>query len=177
MWRSFWKLAAALLVAAGLLLSPGYEAAAHEPANLHPAAVRGIPGEVEPSGDDNVAAWQRLQFGLFIHWGLYSELGGVWQGQPVTSGYSEQIQMWANIPEAQYLEVAKRFQPDRFDPEQICSLAKEAGMRYVVITSKHHDGFSMFDTGTTNYDVVDATPYGRDPLKQLADACRSQGLK
>ncbi|MBG0857747.1 alpha-L-fucosidase [Streptomyces spinoverrucosus] len=139
--------------------------------------MRGIPGEVELSADDDVAAWQRLQFGLFIHWGLYSELGGVWQGRPVTSGYSEQIQMWANIPEAQYLEVAKRFQPDHFDPAQICSLAKAAGMRYVVITSKHHDGFSMFNTRTTEYDVVDATPYGKDPLKQLADACRSQGLK
>lgn len=178
-WRTLWKLPAALLVAVGLLASPGYgagPAVAHESVPAQ-SAVRGIPGEVELSGDNDVAAWQRLQFGLFIHWGLYSELGGVWKGEPVTSGYSEQIQMWANIPEAEYLEVAKRFQPDQYDPEQICSLAKAAGMRYVVITGKHHDGFSMFDTRTTEYDVVDATPYGKDPLKQLADACRSQGLK
>lgn len=138
--------------------------------------VRGVPGTVALSADPDLAAWQRLQFGMFIHWGLYSELGGVWQGKPVTSGYSEQIQMWANIPEADYLEVASRFQPDRFDPAEICGLAKRAGMRYVVITSKHHDGFSMFDTATTDYDVVDATPYGRDPLKRLADECRRQGL-
>jgi alpha-L-fucosidase len=100
----------------------------------------------------------------------------VWQGKPVTSGYSEQIQMWANISEPEYLAVANRFQPDRFDPKAICSLAKQAGMRYVIITSKHHDGFSMFDTATTGYDVVDATPYGKDPLKLLANECRAQGL-
>ncbi|MBB4905456.1 alpha-L-fucosidase [Actinophytocola algeriensis] len=139
-------------------------------------APRGIPGAVPLSADADLAAWQRLQYGMFIHWGIYSELGGVWQGQPVTSGYSEQIQMWANIPEADYLDVASRFDPTRFDPAAICSLAKQAGMRYVVITSKHHDGFSMFDTATTGYDVVDATAYGRDPLKLLANECRRQGL-
>ena len=140
------------------------------------AAPSGIPGTVPLSADPDLAAWQRLQYGMFIHWGIYSELGGVWQGKPVTSGYSEQIQMWANIPEADYREVASRFDPVRFDPAAICSLAKQAGMRYVVITSKHHDGFSMFDTATTDYDVVDATAYGRDPLKLLADECRAQGL-
>jgi alpha-L-fucosidase len=139
-------------------------------------APRGIPGVVPLSADADLAAWQRLQYGMFIHWGIYSELGGVWQGQPVTSGYSEQIQMWANIPEADYVDVAGRFDPTRFDPAAICSLAKQAGMRYVVITSKHHDGFSMFDTATTGYDVVDATAYGRDPLKLLANECRRQGL-
>jgi alpha-L-fucosidase len=138
--------------------------------------VQGVPGVVELSADQDLAAWQRLQYGMFIHWGIFSELGGVWQGKPVTSGYSEQIQMWANIPEAEYLQVASRFRPDRFDPAEICHLAKQAGMRYVVITSKHHDGFSMFDTATTNYNVVDATPYGKDPMKLLADECRAQGL-
>ncbi|GAA2794942.1 hypothetical protein GCM10010452_24040 [Crossiella cryophila] len=138
--------------------------------------VRGIPGVVELSPDPELAAWQRLQFGLFIHWGVYSELGGVWRGQPVTSGYSEQIQMWANISEPEYREVAARFQPARFDPAGICALAKQAGMKYVVITSKHHDGFAMFGTATTGYNVVDATPYKKDPLKLLGEACRAQGL-
>lgn len=142
-----------------------------------PPSVRGIPGAIDLSADADLAAWQRLQFGMFIHWGLFSELGGVWKGEPVTSGYSEQIQMWADISEEEYLDVAARFRPDRFDPAGICSLAKQAGMRYVVITSKHHDGFSMFDTATTDYDVTDATPYGKDPLKALADECRGQGLK
>ncbi len=139
-------------------------------------ALQGVPGEVELSPDDDIAAWQRLQYGLFIHWGVYSELGGVWEGDPVTSGYSEQIQMWANISDADYRQVAERFDPEQYDPAAICSLAKDAGMQYVVITSKHHDGFAMFDTDTTDYDIVDATPYGQDPLKQLADECRSQGL-
>ncbi|MFG2502200.1 alpha-L-fucosidase [Streptomyces sp. NPDC048441] len=167
-----------------LLLAAGAVGVANPPAAVATQADRttgprtqGIPGEIEPSGDKDLAAWQKLQFGMFIHWGLFSELGGVWKGKPVTKGYSEQIQMWADISEREYLEVAERFRPDRFDPAEICSLAKRAGMRYVVITSKHHDGFSMFDTATTGYDVVDATPYGKDPLKALADECRSQGLK
>lgn len=156
------------------------------PANLHLthaetsdeiSPLKGVPGKIELSADENIASWQRLQYGMFIHWGLYSELGGVWNGEPVTRGYSEQIQMWADIPEEDYLEVAERFSADKFDPEAICSLAKEAGMKYIVITSKHHDGFAMFDTASTDYDIVDRTPYGKDPLKQLADACRSQGLK
>ena len=139
--------------------------------------LRGVPGEIERSSDPRLAAWQRLQYGMFIHWGLYSELGGVWKGEPVTKGYSEQIQMWADITHSEYAEVAKRFSADKFDPSAICSLAKDAGMKYVVITSKHHDGFSMFDTDTTDYDVVDRTPYGKDPLKALSEECRSQGLK
>ncbi|MFG3260394.1 alpha-L-fucosidase [Streptomyces sp. NPDC048172] len=139
--------------------------------------LRGVPGEIAGSSDPRLAAWQRLQYGMFIHWGLYSELGGVWKGKPVTKGYSEQIQMWADITHSEYAEVAKRFSADKFDPAAICSLAKDAGMKYVVITSKHHDGFSMFDTKTTDYDVVDRTPYGKDPLKALSQECRSQGLK
>ncbi|MBC6465496.1 alpha-L-fucosidase [Actinomadura alba] len=158
-----------LLLAFGTLVSPGSAAA-------EAGQAKGIPGTVELSPDPDLAAWQRLQYGMFIHWGIYSELGGVWQGKPVTSGYSEQIQMWANISKADYREVAHRFQPDKFDPAAICGLAKRAGMRYVVITSKHHDGFSMFDTATTDYNIVDATRYGRDPLKLLADECRRQGL-
>ncbi|WP_329390993.1 alpha-L-fucosidase [Streptomyces sp. NBC_01716] len=166
-----------------LLLAVGAEATSPPAAVATPAdrpdgqTPRGIPGAIDLSADRDIAAWQRLQFGMFIHWGLFSELGGVWEGEPVTSGYSEQIQMWADISEEEYLDVAARFRPDRFDPAGICSLAKQAGMRYVVITSKHHDGFSMFDTATTDYDVTDATPYGKDPLKALADECRSQGLK
>ncbi|MER5257029.1 alpha-L-fucosidase [Streptomyces sp. NPDC002855] len=167
----------ALLLALGAAVV-GPPAAIATPADpVNGPRVQGIPGEIEPSDDKDLAAWQELQYGMFIHWGLFSELGGVWKGEPVTKGYSEQIQMWADISEREYLEVARRFRPDRFDPAEICSLAKRAGMRYVVITSKHHDGFSMFDTDTTGYDVVEATPYGKDPLKALADECRGQGLK
>lgn len=139
--------------------------------------VRGIPGKAETVSDPRTAAWQRLQYGMFIHWGLYSALGGKWRGKPVTEGYSEQIQMWADISHSDYADVARRFSAEQFDPAGICSLAKDAGMKYVVVTSKHHDGFSMFDTETTGYDITDRTPYAKDPLKQLSEECRGQGLK
>lgn len=138
---------------------------------------KGIPGAIELSKDKHIAAWQRLQYGMFIHWGLYSEIGGEWDGKAVTKGYSEQIQMWSNISTEDYLEVAKNFPADKFDPVEICQLAKDAGMEYIVITTKHHDGFAMFDTETTDYSIVHRTPYGKDPIKLLADECQRQGLK
>lgn len=138
---------------------------------------KGVPGEIELSDDKNTTAWQRLQYGMFIHWGLYSKAAGEWQGKPVTKGYSEQIQMWANIPESDYIKVADQFTAERFDPKAICTLAKDAGMKYIVITSKHHDGFSMFDTKTTDYNIVERTPFAQDPLKLLSDECHRQGLK
>lgn len=139
--------------------------------------LKGIPGIIKQNTDERVQKWQRLQYGMFIHWGLYSEIGGVWNGEPVTKGYNEQIQMWANISDSDYLDIAKSFSADKFDPKEICSLAKEAGMKYIVITSKHHDGFSMFKTDTTDYNIVDSTPYAKDPLKLLAEECRHHGLK
>lgn len=118
-----------------------------------------------------VQAWQARKFGLFIHFGLYSMLGGVWDGKRVTQGYSEQIQSFAPVPIDRYEALAKRFDPERFDPDAIVALAKAAGMKFIVLTAKHHDGFAMFHTAQNHYDVVDATPYKRDVVKQLADAC------
>ncbi len=106
-----------------VLLALLFAVATVQPVAATGGTPRGIPGVVPLSADADLAAWQRLQYGMFIHWGIYSELGGVWQGQPVTSGYSEQIQMWANISKPDYLEVARNFQPDRFDPAAICGLA------------------------------------------------------
>ncbi|MFD2114949.1 alpha-L-fucosidase [Paenibacillus yanchengensis] len=136
-----------------------------------------IPGVVALQEDGRIADWQRLRYGMFIHWGLYSEIGGVWNGEPVTKGYNEQIQMWANISEEDYLDVASKFTADQFDAAEICKLAKDAGMKYIVITTKHHDGFSMFHTATTAYNIVEKTPYGKDPLQLLAEECRNHGLK
>lgn len=144
--------------------------------NQEATEVKGIPGEVELDDDPNIAEWQKLQYGMFIHWGLYSELGGEWDGEPVTDGYSEQIKMWADIPDEDYLDIANNFSADSFDADEVCSLAKDAGMEYVVMTSKHHDGFAMFDTDTTDYNIVDSTPYKEDPMKELSDACRAEGL-
>ena len=129
-----------------------------------------------PALAPNIEAWRELGFGMFIHWGLYSELGGVWQGRPVTKGYSEQIQSFANISRADYAKVAERFTASKFDADAICALAKDAGARYILVTSKHHDGFAMFETKSTDYNVVKRTPFGKDPLKLLSTACRKIGL-
>ncbi|SFL22742.1 alpha-L-fucosidase [Rhodanobacter glycinis] len=118
-----------------------------------------------------VHAWQARKFGLFIHFGLYSMLGGVWDGRRITNGYSEQIQSHAPVPIDQYEALAKRFDPVKFDPDAIVALAKAAGMKFIVLTAKHHDGFAMFHTAQNRYNVVDATPYRRDVVKELADAC------
>ena len=123
-----------------------------------------------------VAQWQDRKFGMFIHFGLYSQLGGVWQGKNIDNGYSEQIMANAPIPLADYAETAKTFNPVKWDPDAVVALAKAAGMRYIVITSKHHDGFNMFHTAQTKYNIVDATPYHRDIVKELSEACKRGGI-
>ena len=115
-------------------------------------------------------------FGLFIHFGVYSELGGVWKGEQIPY-YGEQIMNHARITIPEYEAVAKEFNPTDFDADEIVLLAKNAGMKYIIFTTKHHDGFCMFDTQTTDYDIVDFTPYGKDIVKELADACHRHGMK
>jgi alpha-L-fucosidase len=124
-----------------------------------------------------VEAWKSRRFGMFIHFGLYSELGGVWNGKKINNGYSEQIMANAPIPRDQYAALAKSFDPEKFDADAIVALAKAAGMRFIVVTAKHHDGFAMFETKQSEYNIVDATPYHRDVVKELADACARGGLK
>ena len=121
--------------------------------------------------------WQQLRFGMFIHFGLYSVPAGVWNGKKVEFGYSEQIFHHGHITKTEYEALAAKFNPINFDPDQIAGLAVDAGMKYIIITSKHHDGFSMFHTKHSRFNVVDATPYGQDIVKQLAQACARHGLK
>ncbi|RFS26872.1 hypothetical protein DVR12_03550 [Chitinophaga silvatica] len=122
--------------------------------------------------------WRNQKYSMFIHWGaIYSTLGGVWDGKPVTRGYSEQIQAHAGIYSDTYANVARRFHPEHWNADSIVLLAKAAGMKSVVMTSKHHDGFCMFHSAYTDYNVVDATPFKRDVLKELSDACQRHGLK
>jgi alpha-L-fucosidase len=123
-----------------------------------------------------VRTWQDRKFGMFIHFGLYSQLGGIWQGKQVDNGYSEQIMANAPILLDEYAATAKSFDPAKWDPDAVVALAKAAGMRYIVITSKHHDGFNMFHTAQSKYNVVDGTPYRRDIVKELADACKRGGI-
>ena len=135
---------------------------------------RPLPG-VRPDAA-TIAAWTNRKFGMFIHFGLYSVAGGVWNGKNVDNGYSEQIMANAPIAKADYEKLAAQFDPVRFDPDAIVALAKAAGMRFIVVTAKHHDGFSLFATAASPYNAVDGTPYHRDIVKMLADACRRGGI-
>ena len=120
--------------------------------------------------------WHQNKYSMFIHFGLYSVYGGVYEGKPVTFGYSEQIQSFAGIFSDWYGNTALEFNPVKFNADEIVALAKEAGMRSIVITTKHHDGFCMFKTATTPYNSVDATPSKRDYVKEISDACRRGGI-
>ena len=117
-----------------------------------------------------------MKFGMFIHWGVYSIPAGVWKGKQIEK-LGEQIMRHAKISVDEYEAIAKQFNPVNFDPDAIVKMAKNAGMKYIILTAKHHDGFAMFETATTNYDIVDFTPYKKDILKQLADACKRHNLK
>src|SRR5919206_1216591 len=121
--------------------------------------------------DPRLEWWRDAKFGLFIHWGLYAIPAGEWKGQPIP-GIGEWIMYRARIPVAEYEQLAKQFNPVKFDAEAWVGLAKRAGQKYLTITSKHHDGFCMFDSKLTDYTVVKATPWGRDPVKALAAECQ-----
>jgi alpha-L-fucosidase len=121
-------------------------------------------------------AWFReAKFGLFIHWGLYAIPAGQWKGARVP-GIGEWVMFRARVPVPEYEKLAQGFNPVKFDADAWVALAKDAGMKYMVITSKHHDGFALFDSKVSRYDVVDATPFKRDILKELAAACAKQGM-
>ncbi|HEY8934931.1 MAG TPA: alpha-L-fucosidase [Cyclobacteriaceae bacterium] len=127
--------------------------------------------------ETKVQQWKDLKYSMFIHYGIYSVLGGVWDGKPVTRGLSEQIQAHAGIYSDTYAAVAKQFNPLAWNADSIALLAKRSGMNSIVITSKHHDGFCMFHSAYTDFNVVDATPFKRDIVKELSDACKRHGLK
>jgi alpha-L-fucosidase len=114
--------------------------------------------------------WSDLKFGMFIHFGIYSMLAGKWKGESVP-GLAEWMPCRKKIPLAEYVEVAKEFNPAEWDPEVVVKLAVDAGMKYLVITAKHHDGFALFDSKASSYNAVWAA-CGRDLLKPLVEACR-----
>jgi alpha-L-fucosidase len=136
----------------------------------------GQPGETPEQRDARMKWWREARFGMFIHWGVYSVPAGTYKGKQIPS-IGEWIMNQGKIPVAEYKQFAQQFNPVRYDPEAWVRLAKEAGTKYIVITSKHHDGFALFDSKVTDWDVVDATPYGRDLLQPLAAACEKQGIK
>ena len=110
-------------------------------------------------------AWLDQKFSMFIHFGLYSEYAGVYEGKPVERGYSEQIQSFAGIFSDWYGNTANKFNPVNWNPDEIVQLAKDAGMKSIVFTSKHHDGFCMYHSQYTPFNIVDATPYGKNLMK------------
>jgi alpha-L-fucosidase len=130
----------------------------------------------EAIGDPRLDWWREAKFGLFIHWGLYAIPAGEWRGQAIP-GIGEWIMHRARIPVAEYEPLAAQFNPVEFDAAEWVSLAKRAGQKYLVITSKHHDGFCLYKSSMTPYNIVDATPFGRDPLAELAAECARQGIK
>ncbi len=130
-----------------------------------------------PAAKEQRLAWFRHdKFGLFIHWGLYAIPAGYWKGER-SPGIGEWVMNRMKIPVAEYEQLATQFNPVQFDADAWAQLAQDAGMKYVVITSKHHDGFALFKSAASRYNVVDATPFKRDIIKELAAACAKRGLR
>ena len=130
-----------------------------------------------PDKDARMAWWRAARFGVFIHWGVYSQWGGVYHGHQQARGGAEWIMNRSKIPVTEYQERAKSFNPVNYNPDAIVKMAKDAGMKYIIITAKHHDGFALFKSAASKWNVADATVYGKDLLKPLADACRKYGMK
>ena len=113
---------------------------------------------------------------MFIHWGLYAVPAGRWKGE-YDRGIGEWIMNHKKIPVTEYEQLAKQFNPVKFNAEEWAQLAEDAGMKYMVITSKHHDGFAMYGSKASAFNIVDATPYHKDPMKELSAACARHGIK
>jgi alpha-L-fucosidase len=128
------------------------------------------------SEDERMKWFREARFGMFIHWGIYSVPAGIYKGEKIP-GIGEWIMERAMIPVEDYEQFAKQFNPTKLDADQWVQIAKNAGMKYLVITSKHHDGFCLWDTKFTDYDIIDATPFKRDILAELAQACKKHGIK
>ena len=131
----------------------------------------------DPAKDQRMKWWREARFGMFIHWGVYAQWGGVYHGHNQARGGAEWIMNRCKIPVAEYQERAKSFNPTEYNPDAWVKMAKDAGMKYIIITAKHHDGFALFDSKASTWDIADATAYKKDLLKPLADACKKYGVK
>lgn len=123
-----------------------------------------------------IAWWREAKFGMFIHWGIYSLPAGEWNGKKV-SGYAEHLMRKEKISRRDYLDLAHRFNPVRFNAEEWVLHAQKAGMKYFIITAKHHDGFAMYDSKTSDFTLLKQSPFKRDPMAELAAACKKHGMK
>lgn len=166
-------LLALAVAAAACSRTPG-PAATSTPESAEATAARPAPRQETPAQKaERMDWWTDARFGLFIHWGLYAVPAGEWKGK---RGYGEWIMEEADIPKAEYEQFATRFNPVKYDPDAWARAAKDAGMKYVILTSKHHEGFAMWDTQGTDYNIAKRTPYGKGVIEPLAEAVRRQGL-
>ena len=144
--------------------------------NVHTLAKEAAkPGYKKHTAD--MGWWKKDRFGMFIHWGLYSLAAGYWNGKRIMGGDSANIMADAHLTRSQYAVLASKFDPVDFNADRWVRMAKSAGVKYIVITSKHHDGFCMFRTKATHYNAVDDTPWHKDPLAMLAAACKKYGIR
>jgi len=134
------------------------------------------PRPLDPAREKRLEWFREAKYGLFIHWGLYAIPAGEWNGKR-SPGLGEWVMLRSHVPVKQYEQLASRFNPVKFNADEWVKVAKDAGMKYIVITSKHHDGFALFKSNASPYNVVDATPFKRDVLKELADACARGGIR
>lgn len=139
-------------------------------------AVNGWWGQSMKSVDQRIAWWRDARFGMFVHWGVYSLPGGEWKGK-VVSGYAEHLMRKEKIFRAEYLEMAHLFNPVDFNADEWIRTAREAGMRYFVITAKHHDGFAMYPSEVSDFNITKQTAFKRDPMAELSVACKKYGVK
>lgn len=165
------KILSTLFLAVNLLTATGQDVRTSRAPDISELSVH-VAGR-----DARVGWWREARFGMFVHWGVSSVLGGSWNGRDYKS-YAEHIQRAAKIPVPVYRkEVAGAFNPTLFDADVWARLAKETGMGYFIITAKHHDGVALYDSKVSDYDVMDATPWRRDPMKELQAACKKHGIK
>src|SRR5512138_1637189 len=126
--------------------------------------------------DNRIAWWREARFGMFVHWGVYSLPAGEWKGVPF-KGYAEHLMRIKKVPRTEYLELAHLFNPTGFNADEWIASVKKAGMKYFIITAKHHDGFAMFDSDVSDYNIIKQTSFKRDPMMELSVACKKQDIK
>jgi alpha-L-fucosidase len=159
------------IVCAALTLRP-----AAAPTSAPQASAPAAAAQPDPAREARLAWFREAKYGLFIHWGLYAIPAGEWKGTFIP-GIGEWIMNRAKVPVKEYEQLAKQFNPVKFNADAWVQMAQDAGMKYIVITSKHHDGFALFKSKVSPYNVVDATPFKRDILKELSEACKKRGMR
>lgn len=180
--KHFLKIPSVLALATLLVTAPKLHGATNDTTLASTAALQEMFDQARAADspaqrEARIAWWREARFGMFVHWGVYSHLGGSWQGKNY-GGYAEHIQRAQKISMPVYrADVVEKFNPTNFNADTWAQLAKTAGMGYFIITAKHHDGFAMYDSKVSDYNIVKATPFARDPMKELAAACKKEGIK